>query len=114
MTGDGRKMTGIASTTQGLALALASGSAGPARIDLPVLGMTCAACVRHVEKALQSVDGVGEASVNLALERATVVIDPSRTSPAALVEAIREAGYDVPGSYSVRAIEPTRAGEGAP
>jgi P-type Cu+ transporter len=44
---------------------------------LPITGMTCASCVRRVEKALEKVDGVTRASVNLATERATVAYDPS-------------------------------------
>jgi len=41
-------------------------------ITFPVTGMTCASCVRRIEKALAKVDGVSSASVNLATERATV------------------------------------------
>ncbi|MDQ3541886.1 MAG: cation transporter, partial [Chloroflexota bacterium] len=40
--------------------------------SFPVEGMTCAACVRRVERALTKVDGVESASVNLATERASV------------------------------------------
>ena len=47
-------------------------------LTLPITGMTCASCVRRVEKALKRVEGVSEASVNLATERATVVYDPAR------------------------------------
>ena len=42
------------------------------QITLPIEGMTCAACVGHVENALSSVPGVSKASVNLATERASV------------------------------------------
>ncbi len=62
---------------------------------IPVLGMTCASCVRTVEQALNSVPGVSEASVNLATERATVSYDPSVTTLSQLVSAVRDAGYDV-------------------
>jgi len=62
-------------------------------LRLDVEGMTCAACVRRVEKALEKVDGVEAASVNLATERATVRYDASATSPAALVAAVEQAGY---------------------
>ncbi len=65
-------------------------------IQLPVRGMTCASCVRRVERALQKVDGVGEASVNLVAERASVAFDPARTSVEAIAEAIERAGYQVP------------------
>ena len=43
---------------------------------LPIGGMTCASCVAHVEKALSKVPGVVTASVNLAIEKATVSYVP--------------------------------------
>jgi Cu+-exporting ATPase len=63
-------------------------------VTLPVLGMTCAACQHHVESALRSTAGVQSAHVDLMANRATVVFDPLRADPPALVEAIRGAGYD--------------------
>ncbi|MFJ6086803.1 heavy metal translocating P-type ATPase [Streptomyces sp. NPDC092369] len=59
--------------------------------DLTVGGMTCAACVKRVEKKLGKLDGV-TATVNLATGRARVS-HPSQISPAELVEAIEKAGY---------------------
>ncbi|NUZ05976.1 copper-translocating P-type ATPase [Schlegelella sp. ID0723] len=56
--------------------------------------MTCASCVRRVEKTLQAVPGVQEASVNLATEQASVRADAS-VSADALAAAVRKAGYDV-------------------
>jgi copper chaperone CopZ len=44
----------------------------PARLDLPIEGMTCASCVARVERALQKLPGVTEATVNLATESASV------------------------------------------
>ncbi len=44
---------------------------------LPIEGMTCASCVNRIERFLKRTDGVVEASVNLATERATVRVDPS-------------------------------------
>src|SRR5436190_1524277 len=64
------------------------------RINIPVSGMTCAACQARVQRALASAPGVEEASVNLLLHNATVAFDPSETSPERLVETIRETGYD--------------------
>ena len=66
------------------------------RLDLPVLGMTCASCVRRVERALTRTEGVTSASANYALGRATVTFDPARTSADALAAAITGAGYEVP------------------
>jgi P-type Cu+ transporter len=64
-------------------------------LEFGVTGMTCAACVGRVERALKKVDGVLEASVNLATERATVKLIPAQSSLAHLKRAIREAGYGV-------------------
>ena len=62
--------------------------------SFPVEGMTCASCVRHVEKAIAAVPGVASASVNLATERADVRLAEPATSEA-VIAAIRQAGYDV-------------------
>jgi len=62
-------------------------------IRLPVEGMTCASCVARVEKALKRVPGVASAQVNLATETATVALAQG-ISPAALVAAVRDAGYE--------------------
>lgn len=51
-----------------------------ATCTLQIGGMTCASCVRHVEKALARVDGVGAAEVNLATVAATVGYDPARVA----------------------------------
>ncbi|MEJ5369000.1 MAG: heavy metal translocating P-type ATPase [Bryobacteraceae bacterium] len=65
-----------------------------ARITIPVRGMTCAACQAHVQKSLASVPGVESANVNLLLHSATVVYDPLAVSPAELVEAVNDSGYE--------------------
>jgi Cu+-exporting ATPase len=59
---------------------------------LALTGMTCASCVRRVEKALAKVDGVTSADVNLATERATVVAGPS-VDVGQLTAAVAAAGY---------------------
>ena len=66
-----------------------------AEVDLPLLGMTCANCAATIERRLNKVDGVIEASVNLANERATVRYAAGATTRADLVAAVRRAGYDV-------------------
>jgi Cu+-exporting ATPase len=71
------------------------GPADVARIILPVRGMTCASCVRRLEGILKQADGVYRADVNLATEKATVEYDPSIASPAALKQAVRDAGFEV-------------------
>jgi Cu+-exporting ATPase len=64
-------------------------------ITLPIVGMTCAACVAHVEGGLKEVPGVEQASVNLANERATVHFDPGKTNLEQMIAAVRDVGYDV-------------------
>ena len=61
--------------------------------DIPVSGMTCAACSARVQRALERTPGVSAANVNLMTNQATVAFDPATTAPESLVEAIREAGY---------------------
>jgi P-type Cu+ transporter len=68
--------------------------ASGAKVDIPVQGMTCAACQASVQKALQRQPGVLDASVNLMMKNAAVSYDPAVTRPEALVEAIRETGYE--------------------
>jgi Cu+-exporting ATPase len=63
-----------------------------AHVDLPVDGMTCAACASRVERGLNGLEGV-EASVNYALERAAVDYDPAQVSPDDLLAAVEAAGY---------------------
>jgi Cu+-exporting ATPase len=70
-------------------------STGSEEITLPVTGMTCASCVRRIEKALGRVDGVSEANVNLATEQARVTFDPSRASVDAMRAAVGKAGYAI-------------------
>jgi len=64
---------------------------------LAITGMTCASCVSHVEEALKKVPGVTEATVNLATERAEIILtDSEEASPEAvtrLVRAVVAAGY---------------------
>ena len=64
-------------------------------LSLPVLGMTCASCVTRIERFLGRAEGVADATVNLATERATVHFDPRRIDRGGLVAAIVAAGYEV-------------------
>lgn len=61
--------------------------------SLAVQGMTCAACVWRIEEAVAGVPGVHEAAVNLATERAQVTYDPAQATPAAVAQAVTDAGY---------------------
>jgi len=62
-------------------------------VTLDIEGMTCASCVRRVEKALSRVDGVEVAAVNLATEVATVSYDPATAGLDSLTAAVGKAGY---------------------
>jgi P-type Cu+ transporter len=85
------------------------------QLEISVSGMTCAACSARVERALNKVDGVLEASVNLGTERATIHLDPARTTAAHVKRAIRDSGYGVletsGGQTRADAEREARAGE---
>ncbi len=63
-------------------------------ITLPVNGMTCAACQSFVQRTLGEQTGVSQAQVNLLLHNATVSYDATLTSPATLIDAINQTGYE--------------------
>jgi len=65
------------------------------RIDLTIEGMTCAACVKRIERALLKTPGVREANVNLITQTATVSFNPAQSKLESLVTAIEGAGYGV-------------------
>ncbi|GBF75205.1 copper-translocating P-type ATPase [Paenibacillus sp. 598K] len=60
---------------------------------LQISGMTCAACANRIEKGLSKIDGVEQANVNYAMERATVTYDPSQTNPEQMEQRIEKLGY---------------------
>jgi Cu+-exporting ATPase len=74
------------------------------RLDLPIAGMTCAACAARIEKVLNRMPGV-EASVNLAAERAQIRLSGGETPAAAVIAAIERAGFSVPPQTLELAIE---------
>ena len=80
-------------------------------VSLPVTGMSCAACARAIEVTLKETPGVEAASVNFATGRAAISFDPSAVGLDGLVQAVRDAGYDV---IDVRSAGPDgeAAGEG--
>jgi Cu+-exporting ATPase len=66
--------------------------------------MTCASCVRTVEKGLARTAGVSGCEVNFAAETAQVAYDPALVQPAGLVAAVQGLGYDVPTTTTTLAI----------
>ena len=63
------------------------------RLTFPVEGMTCAACVYHVESALKEVPGVRDVAVSLGTERASVDFVPGLASFDDMQRAVEQAGY---------------------
>ncbi len=84
-----------------------------ARVELPVEGMTCNNCVRHVTEALEGVPGVRHAEVSLQDRKATVDADDTVGSDA-LAAAVEGAGYRagtaVPVSAATAGAPQRRAG----
>ena len=80
--------------------------------------MTCASCVNRIERFLNRANGVAEANVNLATERATVRFDPAMIDRTGIVATIEAAGYEVgreaaatTGTDTAEADEANRAAE---
>jgi P-type Cu+ transporter len=69
--------------------------AADARVDLPITGMTCAACARRIERRLKKAAGVQSAGVNFATARATVLYDSQATGVRQLIETVKTLGYGV-------------------
>ncbi len=67
----------------------------PIEIVLPIEGMTCASCVNRIERFLKKTPGVELANVNLATEKATILVDPGMAGRDELVKAVEAAGYEV-------------------
>ena len=63
------------------------------KTTLKITGLSCAACVARIEKALNAVPGVIRAGVNFATEKAVVEYDGSMASPAEIKKAVADAGY---------------------
>ena len=64
-------------------------------LPLAIEGMTCSGCVVRLEESLRGTPGVRDAVVNLSLERAAVVIDDESTDLDHVIQAVREAGFEV-------------------
>lgn len=62
---------------------------------IQITGMTCAACSSRIERGLNKMDGVEQATVNLALEKSAITYDASKISEADLEKKIEDLGYGV-------------------
>jgi len=76
---------------------------GTQKIIVRIGGMTCASCAQTIEKALTNTEGVEEAHVNLATEKATVVYNQAVIDYAKIKTAVEATGYQVLGREDVRA-----------
>ena len=89
--------------------ALDANGGSPEEVLLPSEGMTCASCVRWVERALTKLEGVSAANVNLATERATVRFDPALVDPRQLRAVVEKSGYAVGPLAAAPAAPPSLA-----
>lgn len=69
------------------------------KIEMPIEGMTCAACAKANEKALEKLDGVIKVNVNLATDKATINYIPGEAHKRDFIEAVRKTGYSVPDDW---------------
>ncbi|MDL1894704.1 copper-translocating P-type ATPase [Anaerolineae bacterium CFX7] len=65
------------------------------QITIPIVGMTCASCVVHIEGGLNNLTGIERATVNLGNGKASVEYDPARITPQKMFDAIVDVGYQV-------------------
>lgn len=79
------------------------------RVDLAVEGMTCASCAARIERGIGRLDGVSEARVNFATNRATVVFDAGIVAPPAFRQKIADLGYSAPDEESTEEPEGAQA-----
>lgn len=75
-------------------------------VEIPVRGMTCAACAARIEKSLASLPGVCDATVNFASETARVRYDPAAVKTRDVIDRLRAIGYDTARPATIRFIKP--------
>ena len=78
------------------------------KVTLGIQGMTCASCVNKIEEALRGLEGVLQANVNFASEKASVEYLPSLVDVSGLKKAVADAGYEAFPS-DVEGIDPEKA-----
>lgn len=65
------------------------------RTDFDISGMTCAACATRIEKRINKMDGVFDASVNFALETIAVEYDSQQVETSDMITAVKKMGYEL-------------------
>lgn len=78
-------------------------------ISLTVTGMTCSSCVGHVNTALTELEGVSKVEVRLRDGTVRVAYRPELVGEGALIEALREIGYEAEPSRPTAPARPARA-----
>lgn len=63
------------------------------KAEFDITGMTCANCSLGIEKGLNNMEGIASASVNLALEKATIEFNPSEVTIADIIAKVEDLGY---------------------
>lgn len=63
--------------------------------NLQIIGMTCAACAKRIEKVTGKLEGVTSAAVNFSTEKLTIEFDDQRISLPDINEAVKKAGYEL-------------------
>lgn len=66
---------------------------GVNRVSLDIEGMHCSSCAAIIEKSLKKVNGVKEANVNFAAEKASVLVDTLVADNESLIKAVENSGY---------------------
>ena len=79
-----------------------------AKVTIPIGGMSCAACAQRVERVLNNLSGIREASVNIATEKAVVIYDPQTIRLPVIHEAIVKTGYKPLASDKPGAVDEDR------
>lgn len=64
-------------------------------VTLPITGMSCANCAANIQRNVGSLDGVQNASVNFAVEQAVISFIPAKISIEAIVDKIKDLGFNV-------------------
>ena len=83
--------------------------AGQQRIRARISGLHCSLCTGTIEKALGRMNGVGTVAVSLTHEQALVDYDPDAVSPEAILQTLRDIGYDLYDPRKLRAFEDEEA-----
>ena len=65
------------------------------RIDIPIVGMSCASCASTIQRGLADLKGVEKANVNFATSKATVLFQPQLVKPEEFISSVRKSGYEV-------------------